>query len=151
MFIGYRHLIEKPESINLNNTRPFRPRVITDFTELNPSVKFTWSLTSFLSVTCRGSASNGIARETYINTIIHPSYKVNKPIPVQLTYIGTEVIGYIHELDLYSFGLNEFEVLKELNEDITDLLSVLIEEGSENLGRDPSKWLDTLNEYISRI
>lgn len=96
------------------------------------------------------SPSDSIERVTHIRTLIDFRYALKRPIPVRLRYYGTEAIGIIDEFELHSFGKNEFEVLRELNEDITDLFEELIGMDERNLGKFPKIWKSNFNKYIDR-
>lgn len=87
-------------------------------------------------------------KETYINTLINFNYELKKPIPVRLIREGNDIIGDIKDLELYSFGNDEFEVLKELNEEITELFEMLINIEDSNLGKFPKSWKSILTRYI---
>ena len=87
-------------------------------------------------------------RITQISELINFNYELKKPIEVKLIYDGFDIIGTIDELELYSWGDNEFIVLRELNEDITDLFTKLISISNDKLGKYPKKWKFILNKYI---
>lgn len=95
-----------------------------------------------------GKFKHKSVRVTYINTLINFKYELKKPIPVRLIREGNELIGEINELEMYSFGNDEFEVLKELNEEITELFEMLINIEDSNLGKYPKNWKSTLKQYI---
>ena len=83
-----------------------------------------------------------------INTLINFKYDLIKNIPVKLKRTNGEVIGEIEELEIYAFGRDEFEVLREINEDVTDLFEELIETEDKKLGKFPKKWKNILQKYI---
>lgn len=86
---------------------------------------------------------------TKINKIINFNYTLKQPIEVKIIKkINGDVIGDIEELELYSFGNDEFEVLRELNEDLTDLFEDLINVEDQKLGKFPKKWKAILKKYI---
>lgn len=89
--------------------------------------------------------------ETEIDTLINFNYTLIKPIKVKIIKNTSGVIGDIEELELYSYGDNEFEVLRELNEEVVSLFEDLIEMEDKNLGKYPKKWKSILNQYIKRI
>ena len=86
-----------------------------------------------------------------IKTLIDSGYELIKPIKVKIIKNNNEVIGDIEELEIYSFGENEFEVLRELNEEITDLFDDIIKLNEKNLGKYPKKWKAILKKYIRKI
>jgi hypothetical protein len=92
-----------------------------------------------------------IVRYTTIDTLINFNYTLKKPIEVKIIEDISGVIGDIEELELYSFGNNEFEVLRELNEELTVLFEDLIEIEDKNLGDFPKKWKSILNRYIKKV
>lgn len=92
-----------------------------------------------------------IVEQTTIDTLINFNYTLKKPIKVKIIKSTSGVIGDIEELELYSFGDSEFEVLRELNEEVVSLFEDLTEIGNKNLGKYPRKWKSILNQYIKRI
>ena len=97
------------------------------------------------------SATHENMKYIEINNLINFNYSLKRPIEVKIiTNIFGEVIGDIEELELYSFGNDEFEVLRELNEDLTDLFEELINLRNENLGKYPKKWKKLLKKYIGK-
>jgi len=89
-----------------------------------------------------------IELNTEITTLINFNYELIKPIPVKLLINDGEVTGSIKELDIYSFANTEFEVLREINEDETELFEELLSLNSEQFGKKPKKWKKKLREYI---
>ncbi len=89
--------------------------------------------------------------QTTIDTLINFNYELRNPIKVKIIKDTSGVIGDIEELELYSFGNNEFEVLRELNEELTVLFEDLIEIEDKNLGDFPKKWKSILNRYIKKV
>lgn len=89
--------------------------------------------------------------QTTIDTLINFNYELRNPIKVKIIKSTSGVIGDIEELELYSFGDSEFEVLRELNEEVVSLFEDLIEMKNKNLGKYPRKWKSILNQYIKRI
>ena len=85
-----------------------------------------------------------------IKTLIDSGYELIKPIKVKIIKNNNEVIGDIEELEIYSFGESEFEVLRDLNEEITDLFDDLIKLNDKNLGKYPRKWKAILKKYIRK-
>lgn len=83
-----------------------------------------------------------------IDTLINFNYTLKKPIEVKIINNINGVTGDIEELELYSFGDNEFEVLRELNEELVDLFEYLIGIENKNLGKFPKKWKSILKKYI---
>ncbi len=92
-----------------------------------------------------------IVNQTTIDTLINFNYTLKKPIKVKIIKSTSGIIGDIEELELYSFGDSEFEVLRELNEEVVSLFEDLIEMEDKNLGKYPKKWKSILNQYIKRI
>lgn len=92
-----------------------------------------------------------IVNQTEIDTLINFNYTLKKPIKVKITKNTSGVIGDIEELELYSFGNSEFEVLRELNEEVVFLFEDLIEMEDRNLGKYPKKWKSILNKYIKNV
>jgi hypothetical protein len=88
--------------------------------------------------------------QTTIDTLINFNYTLKKPIKVKIIKSTSGVIGDIEELELYSFGNNEFEVLRELNEELVTFFEDLIEIGDKNLGKFPKKWKSILSRYIKK-
>ncbi len=86
--------------------------------------------------------------KTTIDTLINFKYTLKKPIEVKIIKDTSGVIGDIEELELYSYGDNEFEVLRELNEELVFLFEDLIKMEDKNLGKYPKKWKSILNTYI---
>lgn len=92
-----------------------------------------------------------IVKYTQINNLINFNYTLKKPIQVKIIRnMNADVIGDIEELELYSFGKDEFEVLRELNEELTDLFEDLMSIKDENLGKLPKKWKIILKNYIKK-
>ncbi len=87
---------------------------------------------------------------TKIETLINFKYSLKKPINVKLIKnINGDVIGDIEDLELYSFGKDEFEVLRELNEELTSLFEDLVDIDNKNLGEYPKKWKRILKNYLN--
>ena len=57
----------------------------------------------------------------------------------------------IEELEVYSYGDSEFEVLRELNEELVSLFEDLIGMEDKKLGKHPRKWKSILNKYIKNV
>ncbi len=93
----------------------------------------------------------GVIRYTTIDTLINFNYTLKTPIEVEIIEDISGVIGDIEELELYSYGDSEFEVLRELNEELVSLFEDLIGMEDKNLGKYPKKWKSILNQYIKRI
>ncbi|MCG2713073.1 MAG: hypothetical protein L6416_12235 [Candidatus Omnitrophica bacterium] len=85
---------------------------------------------------------------TKIDTLINFNYKLKIPFEVKITKQRGEVIGEIVELELYAFGSNEFEVLRELNQDLTEMCKYLSSKKNENLGKFPLQWKRILLSHI---
>jgi len=85
-----------------------------------------------------------------INTLINFKYYLKKPINVKIKRDKYEYIGDVPELGIYSFGFNKFEVLREINEEITDLFDEIVNIPDNKLGRCPKKWKKILKDYIQK-
>jgi hypothetical protein len=83
-----------------------------------------------------------------IETLTNFKYNLKKPITVNIVRDKFDYIGDIPELELYSYGSNKFEVLRELNEEITELFEKLISMKEDELGKFPKKWKNILEEYF---
>ncbi len=77
---------------------------------------------------------------TKIDTLINFNYRLKKPFKVKITKSEDEVLGEIEELELYSFGDNEFEILRELNQNLTEMYEYLSSKKDVNLGKFPLSW-----------
>ncbi|MFZ1977740.1 MAG: hypothetical protein WAV76_07265 [Bacteroidota bacterium] len=84
-----------------------------------------------------------------IKHLINFNYSLKKPIIVKIKRNGDEYIGDIPELEIYSFGSDKFEVLRNINEEITELFEMLIKINDDKLGKHPKNWKKTLNEFVS--
>ncbi|MFV1976190.1 MAG: hypothetical protein ACC651_10610 [Candidatus Scalindua sp.] len=89
--------------------------------------------------------------QTTIDTLINFNYELKTPIKVKIIKDTNGIVGDIEELELYSFGDSEFEVLRELNEEVVSLFEDLIKMEDKNLGKYPKKWKSILNQYVKRI
>jgi hypothetical protein len=120
--------------------------------ERNVFRSFTWTQTSMPDwLFVKGGDIQDI-RYTHINKLINFNYTLRKPIKVKIIKnLSGEVIGDIEELELYSFGDDEFEVLRELNEELTDLFEDLLDIADKNLGEFPQKWKSILQKYINKV
>jgi hypothetical protein len=78
-------------------------------------------------------------------------YTLNKSIYVRIFTEKDSVVADISELELYSFGQNEAEVLKELKENIIDMYEELTVLNDERLGKYPKIWKEVLIEYVRKI
>jgi len=121
--------------------------------ENNVFWSFDWTQSSFLDYRspCSNVKDGDIQSVEYtqIDKLINFNYTLSKPIKVRIIKnLRGEVIGDIEELELYSFGNDEFEVLRELNEELTDLFEDLINVEDQNLGKIPRKWKATLKKYL---
>ncbi|MBU1087988.1 MAG: hypothetical protein KKD05_10810 [Candidatus Omnitrophica bacterium] len=86
---------------------------------------------------------------TKIDTLINFNYKLKRAFEVKITKTGDEVLGEIEELELYSFGNNEFETLRELNQNLTEMYEYLSSKNDANLGKFPLNWKRILSSHIS--
>lgn len=86
---------------------------------------------------------------TQLDTLINFNYDLKKPIDVKLIKEGAEVIGEIADLGIYAFGKSEFEVLREINLDLTELFEEIMTLTDEQLGKRPKYWKKILSNYIS--
>jgi len=84
-----------------------------------------------------------------IRMLFSPGYVVLVPIPLKLVYSEDGIIGEIRELELYSFADNEFEVIRELHEDIVDMYEFLINKTEDELGVFPIAWKNFLIEHVT--
>ena len=64
---------------------------------------------------------------------------LKKPITVKVIKSFDEVIGHIEDFNLYSFGIDDKDVLSELSEDLVDLLKKLTSIGDDKLGKSALK------------
>jgi len=85
-----------------------------------------------------------------IDTLINFKYSLKKPITIKIKREIFEYIGDIPELEIYSFGKNKFEVLRAINEEITELFEELTEIPDNKLGKYPKKWKKILKDYIQK-
>lgn len=85
---------------------------------------------------------------TKIDTLINFNYKLKRPFEVKITKSGDEVLGEIEELELYSFGNNKFETLRELNQNLTEMYEYLSSKKDANLGKFPLHWKRILLAHI---
>jgi hypothetical protein len=109
-----------------------------------------WTQTNMTINGLLGYESSPDIKYTQIYQLINFKYSLKKPITVKLIKTSRgEVIGDIEELELYSFGDNEFDVLRELNEELTDLFEDLLSISDGDLGKFPRKWKSLLKEYIA--
>lgn len=122
----------------------------TDFHFFDNSTTQTIKL-NYADPACSYDEGIEIVKYTTINTLINFNYTLKKPIKVKIIEDRSGVIGDIEELELYSFGSNEFEVLRELNEELVILFEDLIEMENRNLGKFPKKWKSILIRYIKKI
>lgn len=121
--------------------------------EKNIFLSLNWTQSSFFNyMSPYSNLQDGdiqSVRYTQIYKLINFNYTLRKPIKVKIIKnFNGEVIGDIEELELYSFGNDEFEVLRELNEELTDLFEDLINVEDQNLGKIPRKWKATLKKYL---
>jgi hypothetical protein len=85
-----------------------------------------------------------------LDELIDFRFKLKKSIKVKITKDELDTIGEIPELDIYAFGNNQFEVLREINKDITELFEEIFEHNENQLGTMPKKWKMFLKEYIEK-
>jgi len=83
-----------------------------------------------------------------VKELINFKYQLKKPLEIILEYENGEWLGYIEALNLYEWGKDEFEVLRQLNEDLTDLFNSVVESKEYSLGLVPSKWKTILEDHI---
>ena len=84
-----------------------------------------------------------------LDTLINFKYDLKKPIEVIVIKEGSDVIGEIADLGIYAFGKNEFEVLREINFDLTELFEEIMKLTDAQLGKRPKYWKKILSNYIS--
>lgn len=94
--------------------------------------------------------SFSIERETDISELIDFKYELIKPLKVKLKREGFEIIGEIPELNIYAFGDSDFEVLREINKEVTELFEELSTLSDNQLGSRPKKWKVVLSEYLKK-
>lgn len=85
-----------------------------------------------------------------ISSLEEYGYRIKQKIPFQIKFENGEYFGYIKELNLYSYGLSEFEVIEDLKEDIIDLYDE-ITEAEPHLGYSPKKWKEILDKHIQKL
>lgn len=85
-----------------------------------------------------------------LNDLIDYRYKLIKPIQVKITRDELDTIGEINELGIYAFGNSQFEVLREINKDVSELFEELFSINENQLGTLPRKWKETLLEYVEK-
>lgn len=89
--------------------------------------------------------------ELTIKKLINFNYELNKPIIVNVEYINKEYCGSIDELEIYVYAEDEAEMLREINEELTDLFNFIVDNPKYKLGKKPKRWKKILLEYISKI
>jgi hypothetical protein len=129
------------------------PRVINDFTGTAPycinfSSPSSVNFTIYPLINLRASVES----HEFINLyeLIDYKYKLKKPIKVKIIRDGSEIVGEIPELDIYAFGDTPFEVLREINRDVTELFEEIFSLGEEQLGTAPKEWKKILDDYIEK-
>lgn len=85
-----------------------------------------------------------------LNELIDFRFKLKKSIKVKITKDELDTIGEIPALGIYAFGNNQFEVLREINKDITELFEEILEHNESKLGTMPKKWKKLLEEYVEK-
>lgn len=85
-----------------------------------------------------------------LDELIDFRYKLKKSLKVMITHDGHDTIGEIPELGIYAFGNNQFEVLREINKDVTELFEELDNHEKDKLGTLPKKWKRFLAEYVEK-
>ncbi|OHD57206.1 MAG: hypothetical protein A2Y33_07375 [Spirochaetes bacterium GWF1_51_8] len=103
----------------------------------------------FITSDSNYTSSDSIEEKEFIHTLINFKYSLKQPIIVNFKREKFEYIGDIPELKLYSYGKNKFEVLRELNEELTELFEKLLSMDDSKLGKYPKIWKSILKEYIS--
>jgi hypothetical protein len=85
-----------------------------------------------------------------IEKLIDAKYSLKKPITVNIKIDkqNYEYVGDIPELELYSYGIDKLEVLRELNEELTELFEKLINMNENKLGKFSKKWKNILKKYV---
>jgi len=84
-----------------------------------------------------------------LETLINFKYDLKKPIKIKVIKEGSDVIGEIADLGIYAFGKNDFEVLREINYDLTELFEEIMKLSDAQLGKRPKYWKKILSNYIS--
>jgi len=88
-------------------------------------------------------------QSNYIYNLNNTNYVVGKKILVKVEKDeNNEIICDIPEIELYSFGKNEEEALKQLKLEIIDLFDDLISIPDNQLGASPVEWKKYLKEHI---
>ncbi len=88
---------------------------------------------------------------TQLDDLYHPNYQLKKPLEVKFIQEGSELIGEIEILALYSFGEDKFSILKDLISDVIELFEDITKMDDNQLGKYPRKWKDILKNYINKI
>jgi len=86
-----------------------------------------------------------------VDTLINFKYDLKKPIEIKVIKEGSDVIGEITDLGIYAFGKDEFEVLREINYDLTELFEEIMKLSDVQLGKRPKYWKKILSNYISTL
>jgi len=96
------------------------------------------------------SSTDNLKETEKIDTLINFNYKLKKPITIYMKMNKYEYFGEIPDLELYSYGSTKFEVLREINEELTDLFEKIVNIDDKMLGKYPKKWKNILLEYITK-
>lgn len=117
-----------------------------DDVEISSGSTALYNISTFLH------ADNYISSERFVNLaeLIDYKYKLTKPLAVKIIREESDFIGEVAELDIYAFGGSEFEVLREINKDVTELFEEILGLDESQLGNKPLKWKKILSEYIQK-
>lgn len=86
-----------------------------------------------------------------VETLMNFNYELKKPIDVVITrQLDGSLVGEIKELELYSFEDSEAAIMRDLNEDLTELFEDLLAIENSKLGKSPAKWKAILQKYIRK-
>jgi hypothetical protein len=85
-----------------------------------------------------------------LDILVDHRYELKKPFKVKIKRDESSFIGEITELDIYAFGDNEFEILREINRDVSELFEELSNLRDKQLGTRPKKWKNILSQYIQK-
>jgi predicted RNase H-like HicB family nuclease len=100
------------------------------------------------NIAIASSPKEKIREIVLINELINFKYSLRKPIKVTIEWENGEYLADIEDLEIYSFGKTKDEVLREVNQELTELFEELLTINENNIGQHPKKWKKILSEYI---
>ena len=143
--LSYRHLVDY-SNLNIEDLHKLSHSLVNEFIiEADNQISFTEEVIPYFR-------KKKHPFKTSVDLRNLKGFEVLEPIKIQLGFENSELFAEIPELELYSYGNDEIECIKELKGDIINLFKKVNEDyPQEKLGANPRKWKEFLNFHLKKI